>query len=110
MNLLHPPRSFSSGGSVDCRQVADKQHAQANARQSTDVLAASAWSQDSLTHRLDAEWMKACHLTTKLEESQDALAELGQALFYPPNVKGWMAVELGSTRRRWWDARTWSVS
>lgn len=34
-------------------------------------------------------WMNACQMTTNLKKVSDALAELGQALFYPPNVKGW---------------------
>ncbi len=34
-------------------------------------------------------WMKACQLSTNLKKVSDSLAELGQALFYPPNVKGW---------------------
>ena len=34
-------------------------------------------------------WMNACQLTTNLKKVSDALSELGQALFYPPNVKGW---------------------
>ena len=34
-------------------------------------------------------WMNACQLTTNLKKVSDALAELGQSLFYPPNVKGW---------------------
>ena len=34
-------------------------------------------------------WMQACQLTTNLKKVSDALGELGQSLFYPPNVKGW---------------------
>lgn len=34
-------------------------------------------------------WMKAFEITTNLKKISDALHELGQAVFYPPNVKGW---------------------
>lgn len=34
-------------------------------------------------------WMKACEMTTNLKKLGEELSELGQALFYPPNVKGW---------------------
>lgn len=34
-------------------------------------------------------WMKACELSTNLKRVSESLAELGQTLFYPPNVKGW---------------------
>jgi uncharacterized protein (DUF1800 family) len=34
-------------------------------------------------------WSHACEMTTNLKKLGDALSELGQAVFYPPNVKGW---------------------
>lgn len=34
-------------------------------------------------------WMNACQLRTNLKKVSESLSELGQALFYPPNVKGW---------------------
>lgn len=34
-------------------------------------------------------WMNACQLSTNLKKVSESLSELGQALFYPPNVKGW---------------------
>ena len=34
-------------------------------------------------------WMKACEITTNLNKLSRGLNDLGQALFYPPNVKGW---------------------
>ncbi len=33
--------------------------------------------------------MKSCQLSTNLKKISEGLNELGQSLFYPPNVKGW---------------------
>lgn len=34
-------------------------------------------------------WLNSCEITTSLKKISQSLNELGQALFYPPNVKGW---------------------
>ena len=34
-------------------------------------------------------WIKSLEITTNLKKLSQAMNELGQALFYPPNVKGW---------------------
>ena len=34
-------------------------------------------------------WMNALQMTTNLKKVNEGLVELGQALFFPPNVKGW---------------------
>ncbi|MCC6510478.1 MAG: DUF1800 domain-containing protein [Pirellulaceae bacterium] len=34
-------------------------------------------------------WMKASRISTNLKKLSELLAELGQSVFFPPNVKGW---------------------